>query len=400
MPQLSGFNWANGRNMALGFGLLVCYWPGTIGWAIPTGWPFLSITMPWLARPKLYPILAWVALGLLWTPIFQQGMYDVWKLAICSAVFTLGLNSNNSSRSVFVGLGLGMGVSSTIAVAQLFGWQGVFFATTVPLVPAGLFVNPDMMGETAALIAVYLLIAGPRWPLVGVLPAVYLSHSRLALLALAAGCLAWLWDRSRWLAIVVIIAVPVVAMIQHKTLEDSISPRLGVWGDTIDGLTLLGRGPGSFIIEYPAFASRTDTMDTRPEDAHNDFLQLAFEYGIGATLLVPVLLVGLVAPGPERFVLIAWCCIAFFSFPLAIPSEAFIGAFVLGRAWGMDGAHRHVRRLAYEFWAPIWESLPSPARRFVVSLASYGPGLSRLPSQLRGLVQPRGTRRAEAIDRL
>lgn len=396
----AGCHWPDCRDMALGFGLLVCYIPNVFGWAIPTGWAYLSILLPWLVRPRLYPFLAWAILGLLWTPVWQQGVLDVWKLAVLSTVFTLGLAGARDSRSLLLGLSLGMFVSTGVAVAQLWGWNGVYFATTTPLVPAGLFVNPDMMGETAVLISVWLLASGLWWPLIGTLPAVYLSHSRLALLALAVALLAWLWDRSRWLAVAIMFLLPIVATVQQKTLVDSIGPRLAVWADTVDGLTWLGRGPGSFLIQYPAFATHTDTMDTRPEDAHNDFLQLAFQYGLGTFLLVPILLVGLTAPSSERFVLIAWCCIAFFSFPLAIPAEAFIGSFVLGRTWSMDGAHRRVWGLAYNLWAAVGGLLSRYRGLQAIPVASSRSGLAGVFGSGGGLGQSGGDRGAESVDGL
>lgn len=363
-----------------GFGLVTCFWCGLTGWMIPTGWPYLSVTLPFLTKFRLNLFLAWAILALAWAPVLVQGVYDVWRIGLLSAAFLLG--TSREPRGLFIGMALGMWVSCAVSVAQWLGHSPVVFAANLPFVPAGLFFNPDIMGEVACLISIYLIIEGMWWPLVGVLPCLAMSESRVALCAFTATLAIFLWRRLRWygLAITTItfLVLGTGLWLSNKTLSLSLTPRIALWEDTLDGLTLWGRGPGSFMITYPIFAARTDTMDTRPENAHNDYLELWYQYGPGSLIIVPVLATAIFSGSAEGFVVLGFALIALLSFPAAMSVEGFIGAYCMGRCWGMDGSKLFCRRLARFLWLCAGKLRAYRTRSEgipVVSRDSHGPGL-------------------------
>ena len=307
-----------------GFLLASAYIPGVTGTAVHTGWLFLSATLPWILRDRLLyllrmPFLWFAILGLAWTPIFAQGIYDLWRLCCLAAGFALGATRTNTS-GLLKGLAVGVGFTTLI-------WA---------------YVNPNILGEIAALVTVGLVAYELWWWLPLTLPGLALSNSRSALLAVAVvGALACYrrWGILGVLIVGFLASEGAIIATFHGNKADhgysgNIWGRVAIWENTIDGFTWLGRGPGSFIITYPVFASRTDTATSREEDAHNDYLQLIYQYGLGTILLFPILFWGLLGPlVPERYVFIAFSVICAFNFPLALPATGFLGAFVLGRLW-------------------------------------------------------------------
>jgi len=105
--------------------------------------------------------------------------------------------------------------------------------------------------------------------------------------------------------------------------------RLQIWKVTWLNLSLLGHGAGSF--EGLIFMSSPTNL-LHPEYAHNDFLQLAFEFGLGAAIPVGILLLALrQVSSPEWPILATALFMATFSFPLYMPVTAFIAALCTGR---------------------------------------------------------------------
>jgi hypothetical protein len=315
-----------------GFILSTCYIPGWTGYAIPTGWLFLSATLPLILRREMWkifnPFFLYVCLSMTWSMVFVQGVYDLWRLAILSGAFLLG-QLRVEARSLYIGMGMGLLISTIIAIFQALGWHDF---TEIYSRPAGLFVNPNVLGETAALVSIGLFAYGVFWPLLWTVPSIFLSESRTALAALAAVSTVYIWNLYKPATIAIVIFV--AAMMYAKPLE-TLSYRWQIWESTIHGFTWLGRGAGSYILTGPVFATfHTEDIPAREENAHNDFLQLIYQYGLGTVLLLPIFLVALIGPlGPERYLFIAFCIIAFFNFPLAIPTEGFLGAFAMGRLW-------------------------------------------------------------------
>lgn len=339
-----------------GFLLATCFIPAWTGAAIPTGWVLLSCTLPFLLWRRVElsyehalgaAFLGYVALSLIWAPVREQGIWDLWNLSILAAAFVFGAVQANSSK-LYTGLAIGVGISTIFAIAQLYwDWQGLFQFYR----PAGLFVNPGVYGEICALVLIALIASRCYWSTLAVAPGIYLSGSRTAVLACVAAALVATWDhfpalganRSRlWknpavlsTALVLVLGSALVVrstLIREPNWWTSPAERLIIWQDTIQGLTLIGRGAGSFLITYPAFANHADTMATRPEHAHSDILELIYDYGFGvAPLALLVVLALRSSVAPERYILIGFLTLCAISFPMRIPILGFLGAFALGR---------------------------------------------------------------------
>ncbi len=365
----------------LGLILPVVYVPAWTGATILTGWVVLSCALPFFLLRKIemtpahwlgLAFLAYASASVLWAPIYQQAVWDLWLIWLCAFCFCLGASHPNL-RSLWVGMALGLGVSDVVAVFQRIGYHPVFASDS--WYQAGLFVNPDMFGETAALLTLALLASRVYWPLCLTLPPIYLTQSRTVWAAYAVVIAVWLWDRWRWYAVIPALVVTLAAgTFVTSRSPASIQERLAIWQDTTDGLTFAGRGAGSFFMLYPEFARRTDTMYTRPEDPHNEFLNLAFEYGLGALPLLTLLALGCFTPNPYRATLVAFMVMAFFSFPTRIPCEAFVGMVALGRicaGWPLAWPVWLHRRLHGNAW-------PTTIRSAAVSLEPIHPREARL----------------------
>jgi hypothetical protein len=260
-------------------------------------------------------------------------------LYILAGCFMLG--ASHDPRSLYLGAAIGVGVSTLLAIPQAFGWTAIFALSRAH--PTGLFVNPDMFGESAALVSVALIATRQWWPLILTLPPVVFTGCRSAQLACFVCAVLWLWQHYRKLSIPALAIAFIGGLAWHHGWDGSEDLRLAMWKDTWGGLTLFGHGPGSFFALYPKFAVHTDTMFTRPESAHNDFLELVFEFGVGAIPIFTILVWGIVQSKAERYILVAFAVVALVSFPRAIPTEGLLGMVALGSV--LRG-----RRLALSEW--------------------------------------------------
>lgn len=342
-----------------GFALATIFIPGWTGAAVPTGWVMLSIALPFIIWRNVevglehligMGFLAYAFLSLMWTPVLSQGIFDLWMVCTLGAAFMFGAIRLDSTR-LYVGLAFGVGGSTALAIPQLyFDWTGIYQFYR----PAGLFVNPGVYGETCALVLVALLASKLYWPALLVAPGIYFSNSRTALVACGAAAVVFAWDKatamgadrsSLWknpyvLSAAVVLTLGSALAVQSTLTREpnwwtSPAERLAIWQDTASGLTWMGRGAGSFIITYPAFATRTDTMASRPEHAHSDILELVYDYGLGTIPLFLLIALALRPfPVPERYIFIAFLTIAVLSFPTRLPVEGFLGAFAMGRLCG------------------------------------------------------------------
>lgn len=113
---------------------------------------------------------------------------------------------------------------------------------------------------------------------------------------------------------------------------------------TYDGLTLFGNGPGSYWAMY----FQTPTTVTGIGHVHNDFLQLAFEFGIGAIPLFALYAAVLTRSSAREWpIFLAFASMALFSFPLYAPITAALGLACAGRIardWGLAWDLRGLRR--------------------------------------------------------
>lgn len=343
----------------LGLIIPISYVPLWTGHDILTGWSVLSIVLPWLFLRRVQlgighwlgiAFLAYATFSLLWTENHAQAVWDLWLLYLLAGCFLLG--ASRDPRPLYLGCALGIGISDLVAVPQAFGWQGVFALSSAH--PTGLFINPDMFGEAAALATVALIVTNQWWPLIFTVPPILFTGCRSAALACFICAVFWLWNRYRLLSIPALAIAFLGALAWHHGWDGSEALRVAMWQDTLGGLTWFGHGPGSFFALYPEFANHTDTMFTRPESAHNDFLELAFEFGVGVIPLFILITFSLWTSRVDRYILLAFCAIAFVSFPIRLPTEGLLGMVALGslcRDWSLAWSYRHLRGSVAYLWA-------------------------------------------------
>lgn len=317
------------------------YVPGILGAATAGRWALLSVGVPVavclsagvrFTRGHLLGLLllAWAAVSLSWTASIYDGIHELWQWCLYGGLFCLAASAA-TLRPVYIGLGLGFAVNGALMIAQhTFGFIGI--EQIVP--PAGLFMNKNYVAEPAALVLVALVGHRLWWLAAAVLPAVVLGGSRGALVGIAAAAVVWLWPRSR--AAAVVLTAAGVCACAALVSGGSVAERFTIWRDTVDGLTWLGSGIGSFFTQYPMAASLKDLLISRPANAHNDFLEMAFEIGpAGLLMFVLLLSTALCAPRPiERAVLLAFIMEACFGFPLHNPVTGFIAALAAGHLCG------------------------------------------------------------------
>lgn len=320
--------------------------PGWTSVTIPAGWAALSIVLPWtLWRRAQVTVLhsffwafgAYAALSLLWVHDFPNAIWRLWGIAIMLAAIHLG-SALDDLEDLWLGLGWGMAGSSLLAVAQWFGFP--FIMNFNEFSPAGLHYNPSVHGMILALVGIALWAHQRYWLTLALLPGLYLSHSRGAYAVFVCGLLLT-WFRIPLLAL----ALGLGAMF-YATLGWSPNDleRLAVWAGTNSLLKPLGLGAGSLTDLFVAYNGRI----VQPEYSHNDYLQLLFEFGIGALFFFAAIGLALARDFRSWPVLAAAFIFAFITFPLFHPISLFIFAIAAGsacRSWpDLWTSYNHCRR--------------------------------------------------------
>ena len=327
--------------MIFGFLLAVAFNPFIYAAATVPRWALLSVALPlllWQQSPSYFTplhligclLVSWCALSLAWTANGYDGLGELGQLALIAQAFVLG-NRLGSMREIFKGLAIGLIVSSLLVATPLYQ----FMIGPVSVEHEGLLGNRNMLSEAAVLTLLGCIGYRLWWFIPGILPSIFVwPQERASMLALivAAGC--WLWSYSKWLTVACGAAV-IGAGLSYAFFGDRISSTsqlIQIWSDTSKGLTFWGHGIGSFLTLFPFLTSTIDIVVSRPEHAHNDFLEIIFDYGfIGAFLYASFTVVAIgVADRIYRPILAAFLVIGCFSFPWHVPVTAFIGACVIG----------------------------------------------------------------------
>jgi O-antigen ligase len=368
-----------------GFLLTALYVPGISGAAVTPKWALLAIALPlflsewtlvqrwwgviWLPSFHFRPLkitlphvvglafLAWCALSLIWTPNRYDGANELIQLVILFEAFVLGASiDDNDIVRIFIGMACGLLLSSVTLFVQQWSPDIVLHATTY----SGLYVNSAALAETAALVTIALLaMRGRYWQgmlVLGILPCLVMPESRCALLAIAAAFIVWLWSKSKFGAVLAMLAACLALSISlHLGFHvSSVVERINIWRDAIAGLNLLGHGIGSVWTDY-AYLNRTfDIVTTRPEHLHNDFLEALFEFGwVGLVACCAVTVLWLRGQsGMAKLVAAGICAESLVDFPLHMPTTGFIAALICGalaRDWPAlrdvcDGGRVSLRR--------------------------------------------------------
>ncbi len=299
------------------FAVTVAYVPWFADAANAPRWVLLSLLVPWAWRVREWTavhiagdvFLVVALLSLLWTPVPIEGLQPLWQFILLGALFCIGFEME-TLELVFVGAGWGIAVSSAVALFQHE--------------PTGLFLNKNFMAEAAVLIAVGLMVY-KRWELLPMLaPAIFLPLSRGALLAF--GVALTMHRRSAWWAASLVLAYMTLVIVRPDGA--SLGERYVIWTETLRHLTWFGHGLGSFYIDFPSF--QDGGFARRFDHAHNDLLELTYEFGL---LLAPLLLVCSAAMWQYSQV---WLVMAVFmvegcfGFPLFMPVTGALGALAAG----------------------------------------------------------------------
>lgn len=327
----------------LGFIISIAYIPGITGAAVPTGWFVLIIVMPILFcfcdfnlnDNNLIGLLfiGYAALSLIWAPSFDIAFFIFLQIVALSCTFCFGENLKDITNC-FKGLSLGLGFSSIVALMQYFELYNInkyIFTLYSPI--AGIFVNPNIYSEVSALMLLSLIVLKLWWWIPVTLPGLTIIHSRTALLGLGVGLFFWLFNKNKLMAVGSVLLIILFTAFYYREYfsMESINERFSLWADTIRGLTLLGFGIGSYELMYPLNAINIDTSVARPKFAHNDFLQMMFELGIGSILLGILILNILRIKHETRTILVGIGVISLSSYPFhGVPMSAFIGCLVAG----------------------------------------------------------------------
>lgn len=266
-------------------------------------------------------LIGWALYTAQWTPHTADAIDALWKISLGLMLFCAGFEARSLDR-FYVAAGVALIPSSFAAIWQVV--QG--------LPGTGLFGNPNMMGEVAALVVVAL--AGQQsWIMAAaVLPALILAQSRGAVLA----ALLLLVGHRSIVVVILACAAALFLLPGHRDFlsSNSLVERATIWSDTLSQIAFFGHGIGGFA------ESLNSTLGNRlVEHAHNDFLEMAFELGVPGLVLGAMILFMIMfgARHNEFSVLMAFGVEAMFGFPLHAPATAVIGAVVAGHAarpWG------------------------------------------------------------------
>lgn len=271
---------------------------------------------------------AYCAASIFWAMSRYDAEGTLALLAFAALAFFLGANSLDLAQA-YRSFAIGMQLSALLAIFQRLGFEPLSTIGGNPI--SGLFFNHDLMAESAAIALVGII--GDKRGLVlipGLLACMFLPDPipRGALLGVGAGWAIWMLScaPSRLAAAIPIGAAAIlIAWLSIDSMGGarlvSLDTRFEAWNWALANLRWWGWGLGSYATIFAAFGF-----------AHNEFVQSAFELGIGAVLLWAFLAYALAQPAPrERAVLGAVMAIALVGFPFHAPAEAFMAALVAGR---------------------------------------------------------------------
>ncbi|MEO6381977.1 MAG: O-antigen ligase family protein [Nitrobacter sp.] len=277
-------------------------------------------------------------MSLAWTSSIWDGIDLVWRLAVLAGVFAIGARLP-SLRPVYIGFGAGIAVNSILAMFQWYGpWEIVRELIPQSPMPGGLFLNKNYLAEPAALAFVALVASRLWWLAAAALPALLLPKTRGALLAVGVAAIAWVWTRDRRLAILMMLGVVALAIetVARNGIDATFDQRLAIWRDTAAGMTFWGHGVGSYFTSYAGHSPNFNLLISRPTHAHNDILELFYEFGPGAVLILVLAWQCLRADRlPERLVLIAFITEGMFAFPVHNPATAAMAALCAGHLFAV-----------------------------------------------------------------
>jgi hypothetical protein len=327
----------------LGLVLPVCFVPGFTGATIRTQLVALTLFLL-LVYGALRPLGRWgepkitqehwigqafwiyAAASIGWSISWTDSIEGLWTVSIWAGSFWLG-STLESLQDLWKGLAIGLTANVIVQIAQVAGMDPVLVRSG----NAGLLYNPNLLAAAIALVVVGLVTVKAWWYVPALLPGLWLTHSRGGAVILAAGLAARYLN---WATVPVLVAISGGIFLWHP--DQSSAFRITIWQIAWQHLTWFGLGAGTFV----------DVLYMTPEQgwihlefAHNDYLQLAFEYGLGAALPLGLLVFCLTrTTSPSWPVMVGFAVSGLFYFPLYTELTAFIGCAVAGlivRDWAV-----------------------------------------------------------------
>lgn len=361
----------------LGLLLTVCFVPGYTGASVPTQWAVLSIILPlsvWRRSPYnpghtlLFALMLYAGLSGLWSLNLYSWAWGCWVAILWLLAFHWG-SIITDIIGLWRGVAVGLYVSVAVAVAQALGYSPVEAAE---FQYPGLFYNSSLFGVILGLTLVALVAYRLWWYTPPLVLGLILAGSRGGLLIAGFGIAV------RYLGLIPasFAASGFACLAAFYALGDPAdAERLRIWGVVLNDLLLFGHGAGSFTdLHYIFYLPKGDRL-IRPEFAHNDILQLTYEFGLLAVLPVIVFAMALAKASTRlRPILASWALLALFYFPLYSPLTAFLGFVMAGHAlrqWYLAWHNLRDRRLNLLSWHafPGWlrhltrrETIPVVAR--------------------------------------
>jgi O-Antigen ligase len=332
------------RLALLTFAVSIAYLPlpsySTAGrWAVCA---FVCVLL-WQARPKMGPahwmglaFLVWCFLSFFWSVGKLDTINQLYHILLLAGVFVVA-SVETDLWPTTLALGCGITVSAVIAFLQLNGYHPVSAVTEgeFGVGGAGLFLNKDFFAQVASP-ALLLAIGFGTWAFVpAALFGVIATASREAWIATALGGLVlicWKLPSFKWrVAVTVAIVALCFAALRYDlnllngARLSSFNDRIAFWQYTLPNITWLGYGLGTYPLLWPGW-----------DHAHNEFLELAFEIGLGVVPLVGVFVYALSASlsAPAQAALVSLLVSACTYFPFHQPTTAFLAALLAGHLCG------------------------------------------------------------------
>lgn len=316
---------------------MTAYWPGISGLATTPRWDvavlmaiasIFQVRRDWQVIDSVGVLLiSWLVLSLVWSTGRLDGIDTASELTMVVVAFVFG-SGLSMIKSFVIGAALGLAVSSLICIAQAIG----IIVLPTYIYVGGLFFNGAMLAEVTAIVLVAALALRLYWLVPLLLPSLLLPQARTPILAVALSAVMLGKRKKLWLLVA---CISVVGIFLARGFASS--ERLVLWRETLPGLSLIGRGIGSFPQWFVEHAQGFDLAASRPRYPHNELLWLAFEGGVPAVAMATgfVVLLWCHADAMLKGVLIVFLVDAMFWMPLHEPATVLFVAVCAGFA-----AHR------------------------------------------------------------
>jgi hypothetical protein len=291
-------------------------------WAVLSLAPLIALRMGDAISWGSLAAIAYLAATLLWSPDRFMGVYLLWHFIVLAVIVS---RETRDLESVFWAIGLGLAINTVFVMMQMEGLRPV--NATEGIYAPGLFFNRNQQNCFVAL-AIVGLLSIRDWRAFALaifvsLPLFTSPIQRAPVAGLVAAAM-FLFIR-RWPLMLPACIVLAIGLLFHLTGDNdrmaSLMMRLETWAKTTENLTFFGHGIGSFYWAFPFM-----------EYAHNDLLQVTYEFGVPGFLAALAFLCYCLSGGPivPRLILVVFAVEGLFDFPLYQPASAFLAAIAAG----------------------------------------------------------------------